>query len=75
MSGAAFYPIPANAGTTPALRSFANNENDEEGAQGAGLARAVHVRLWNLLTALNQLNYVLLAFIEAVGKTEELRLW
>ncbi len=71
MSGAAFFLLLANAGTTPALRSFANSKFDGEGAQGAGLVRAVQDHLRNLLTALNN---VLLAFIGAVSKTEELRL-
>ncbi len=70
-SVAALFLLSANTGTTPALLSFANSEFDGAGAHGAGLVRAVHDHLRNLLTALN---HVLLAFIEAVSKTEELRL-
>ncbi len=70
--GAAFFLFLAKAGITPALRSFANGEFDGEGALRVPVWPARFMIVFG--GALAALNYVLLACIEAVGRSEELRL-
>lgn len=70
--GAAFFLFLAKAGIKPALRSFANGEFDGEGALRVPVWPARFMIIFG--SALAALNYVLLAIIEVMGKTEELRL-
>ena len=70
--GAAFFLFLAKAGITPALRSFANGEFDGEGALRVPVWPARFTIIFG--SALAALNYVLLAWIELIGKSEELKL-
>ncbi|MEP3276630.1 MAG: TRAP transporter small permease [Stappiaceae bacterium] len=70
--GAVFFAFLAKAGVTPALRSFANGEFDGEGALRVPVWPARFTIIFG--SALAALNYVLLAIIEVLGKSEELKL-
>ncbi len=70
--GAAFFLFLAKAGITPALRSFANGEFDGEGALRVPVWPARFMIIFG--SALAALNYLIAAVIEALGRTEELRL-
>ena len=70
--GAAFFLFLAKAGIVPAERSFNNGEFDGEGALRVPVWPARFTIIFG--SALASLNYVLLAVIEILGRTEELRL-
>lgn len=70
--GAGFFLFLAKAGVTPALRSFANGEFDGEGALRVPVWPARFMIIFG--SALAAFNYVLLAAIEALGRSDELRL-
>ncbi|MEM6634631.1 MAG: TRAP transporter small permease [Pseudomonadota bacterium] len=72
LMGATFFFFLAKAGITPAMRSFANGEFDGEGALRVPVWPARFTIIFG--SALAGINYVLLALIEALGKSDELQL-
>lgn len=70
--GAAFFFFLAKAGITPAMRSFANGEFDGEGALRVPVWPARFMIIFG--SALAALNYLIAAVIEALGRSDELRL-
>ena len=71
--GAAFFFVLANGGIEPALRSFANNEFDGEGALRVPVWPARFMII--IGSALAAINYALLAAVELFGfEVEELSL-